>query len=190
MSPVKSEKYFATNLVVLFISGFILTRKAFLVKGEPRFNVTAGSCTVTSGGTCFQSVNYPFNYGDSEQCSIRVDGTVNNEKLYSEFFLTENNYDKLTIDGTQYMGTNGPSAVTVATNQVITWYTDGSVTKQGFNICFKTECKNTQGQQINNAICGCGTALCSVGDYCTASLDLCHGPPCSTTDGSEVNLAP
>jgi hypothetical protein len=162
-----------------------------LVKGEPGFTVTAGSCTVTSGGSCFQSVNYPSNYGDNEQCSIRVDGTVNNEKLYSGFFLTENCCDKLTINGTQYKGSNGPSGVTVATNQVITWYTDGSATMKGFNICFGTgTCTNTQGQQINNAICGCGTALCSVGDYCTASLDLCHGPPCSTTNGSEANLAP
>ena len=158
-----------------------------MVKGEPGFTVTAGSCTVTSGGSCFQSVNYPSNYGDNEQCSIRVDGTVNNEKLYSGFFLTENCCDKLTINGTQYKGSNGPSGVTVATNQVITWSTDGSVTRQGFRICFKTECTNTQGQIINNAICGCGTALCSVGDYCTASLDLCHGPPCDFTDGSAIN---
>ena len=50
-------------------------------------------------------------------------------------FNTETNYDKLTVEGTQYHGTTGPQGVVVSAGIQITWSSDGSETRAGFEIC-------------------------------------------------------
>ena len=54
-------------------------------------------------------------------------------------FDTENVYDYLTIGGTRYSGTNGPSAVLMNKGDEMQWYTDGSVVRQGFVVCARPQ---------------------------------------------------
>jgi hypothetical protein len=48
-------------------------------------------------------------------------------------FQTERGYDKLTVDGVVYSGTDGPNGITP--KEVITWYSDHSVTEEGWKLC-------------------------------------------------------
>ena len=96
------------------------------------FVVASGACTVASTATCFRSPNYPSAYGNSQACTI----TVNEAVLLSvTAFTTESCCDKLTVNGVQYSGTNGPGGVQVAAGSTITWTSDSSVTRTGFQIC-------------------------------------------------------
>jgi hypothetical protein len=96
------------------------------------FVVASGACTVASTATCFRSPNYPSAYGNSQACTI----TVNEAVLLSvTAFSTESGYDRLTVNGVQYSGTNGPGGVQVAAGSTITWTSDSSVTRTGFQIC-------------------------------------------------------
>lgn len=80
-------------------------------------------------GNCIASSNHPANYGNNEACSINayeVDLTV-------EAFSTESRYDFLTIGGTAYSGTSGPSSGTYT--GVFSWSSDYSVTNSGWKLC-------------------------------------------------------
>ena len=81
---------------------------------------------------CFLSPNYPNDYGLSEACTIRV---LRSTTLQVNAFETEHNYDKLTMGGTDFSGFDGPSGVFVAAGTTITWSSDYSVAKPGFEIC-------------------------------------------------------
>ena len=82
--------------------------------------------------TCFRSPNFPSNYGNNENCSITVRDAV---ALSVEAFDTESGYDFLMVDGVQYDGTSGPENADVAAGTIITFTSDGSVTRTGFEIC-------------------------------------------------------
>jgi hypothetical protein len=41
---------------------------------SPVFAVTEGHCTVSAGGECVRSPNYPNNYNNGERCTISVSG--------------------------------------------------------------------------------------------------------------------
>jgi hypothetical protein len=156
-----------------------------------KFTVVSGSCTTS--GLCFQSVNYPNNYGNSETCSIQVQSVGTGEELSSVAFNTESGYDKLTIGGIIYQGTTGPSNVAVNANDVFSWRSDNGGVRSGFQVCLATVCTETDGSTTNGATCRCGTTICSstTGYYCTSSLSLCAlGPPCSNTNGSVANSGP
>ena len=69
--------------------------------------MASGPCTVTSGGSCFRSANYPNHYGDNEQCEITVLGSVVHPTVATVGFArattfeTESAaYDYLTIGST------------------------------------------------------------------------------------------
>eukprot|EP00959_Pyramimonas_sp_CCMP1952_P187438 3919268-Pyramimonas_sp.AAC.1 len=55
------------------------------------FDVVSGPCAVTDAGRCFQSPNYPSNYGNSENCEIRANMAVELEVLVIIwlFYLTD-----------------------------------------------------------------------------------------------------
>jgi len=87
-----------------------------------------GPCVLDAAG-CVSSPNFPSNYGSNERCTIGPNfGTITVES-----FDTENNWDKLFVDGTTYMGSNGPAGVNAVGD--ITWNSDGSVSKKGWKIC-------------------------------------------------------
>jgi len=81
-------------------------------------------------GDCIQSTNHPSNYGNSESCSVEIFGSVS---LTFDAFNTESRYDILTVGGTSYSGSSGPS--NGAYSGIITWATDSSVTASGWKLC-------------------------------------------------------
>ena len=139
-----------------------------------KFVVTAGT-GCTTNGACFQSLNYPNNHGEDEQCSITVQSVSAGETLNSLAFNTESCCDKLIVKGTEYDGTTGPSGVAVAVNDVFTWSSDGSEQRSGFEVCLFGACLETGGSEANADTCGCGTAACSssTGLFCTAATNTC-----------------
>jgi len=81
-------------------------------------------------GNCVQSLNHPSNYGNSQGCSIELYGDI---PLTFDAFNTESRYDFLTVGGTRYSGSSGPS--NGAYSGTITWATDSSVTASGWKLC-------------------------------------------------------
>ena len=71
-------------------------------------------------------------HGNNEYCTIRV---AANGFLTATQFNTESGYDYVTIDGTRYQGSTGPSGVAVAAGSNFTWHSDLSVTNAGWTIC-------------------------------------------------------
>ena len=144
--------------------------------GADKFAVTSGgSCT--TNGACFQSRNYPNDYGVNDKCSITVQNVLAGETLSSVAFNTEsNNYDKLLVAGTYYSGTSGPFNVTVSVNDEFTWESDYGAEKSGFQVCLVGACLETDGSQANADACRCGTVACSSssGLFCTSSINTCH----------------
>ena len=96
---------------------------------------TTGDCSVIDD--CFRSPNYPSHYGDSQSCTITVhSGGI----LAVNAFNTESRFDKLTVNGVVYSGSSGPSGVSVSAGATITWLSDSSSTRSGFEICLQGMC--------------------------------------------------
>jgi len=90
--------------------------------------ITGSGCEAV--GDCAQSNNHPANYGNNDQCQIELYGDVS---IQVESFETERSYDRLTVGGSTYSGTSGPSnGVYTGT---ISWSSDYSVTKGGWKLC-------------------------------------------------------
>ncbi|EOD30558.1 hypothetical protein EMIHUDRAFT_232732 [Emiliania huxleyi CCMP1516] len=99
---------------------------------SPGVNCVDGPCSLTDGGSCAASPNYPNSYGDSEECTISGVPPVELETV--AFDVEAGNgcpYDYLTVNGTKYCGTSGPSGA-VAEDGVIKWRSDDVV------ICWAT----------------------------------------------------
>jgi len=92
------------------------------------WQLTGTGCEMT--GNCIQSKNHPSNYGNSESCNVELYGDV---PLRMEAFNTESRYDILTVGGTGYSGSSGPS--NGAYSGSIAWNTDSSVTASGWKLC-------------------------------------------------------
>jgi hypothetical protein len=90
---------------------------------------------VDSTATCFRSPNYGVDYyGNYEDCAITVTGHQAVALLVTAF-STESDYDSLTVAGLPYSGSSSPDGVQVAAGTTITFTSDGSVTRPGFEIC-------------------------------------------------------
>ena len=96
------------------------------------FTVESGPCTVTAGGDCVRSDNYPGAYATSKSCVI---APTQDLRLSSTAFATEKNYDMLTIGGETFTGTLGPTFLSVTANQKLEWVSDSSVTDTGCALC-------------------------------------------------------
>merc|ERR1719188_2244451 len=92
------------------------------------WEITGSGCA--ADGNCVSSKNYPSSYGNSEQCTIQLSGSV---AIQVEAFSTESGYDFLTMGGSSYSGTSGPPSGTYTGS--ITWASDYSVTNSGWRIC-------------------------------------------------------
>lgn len=84
-----------------------------------------------------RSSGYPnTSYSDNEVCTIngvpRYPIVVNAFEVESQVTCV---YDALIVEGVKYCGTTGPAGV-VATSGTISWSSDGSVTRAGWEICF------------------------------------------------------
>ena len=143
----------------------------------------------TTSGSCFQSLNYPNDYGYGETCSITVLSVLSGESLNSIVFDTQLNYDKLIVKGVEYSGTSGPSDIAVSVNDVFTWSSDGG--GSGFQVCLGIECtKGANGETCDNGkvavglYTGSDVSTCSCKFVCTTGA---NGQPCGS-NGMAVGL--
>ena len=107
------------------------------------FTVTSGPCEVSgscvlTGGLSSGSTRY----GNNERCTIQVNYALT---VSSSYFSTESCCDYLTIAGTRYSGTRGPSSVSLSASQTFSWYSDYSVTYPGFTLCASSSSSGSHG---------------------------------------------
>ena len=100
---------------------------------------TSGDCFSTDGGhsgTCIHSRNHMSgdSYENSEHCTATVHGSGT---LHTVAFSTESCCDHLHVGGNSYSGSSGPSDQSVSDGDEITWSTDGSVTRTGWELCLR-----------------------------------------------------
>ena len=90
-----------------------------------------GDCNVQ--GDCVSSNNYPSNHGNSESCEIRMlqDASLS----VGATFSLETCCDHLMIQGLDVESSDAVPA-TLSSGETFTWSTDGSVTSEGWQICF------------------------------------------------------
>jgi len=89
-----------------------------------------GPCSITDGGSCATSPNYPESYGNSEECIITGVPAVGLEVLaFDVEGFSESDY--LTVRGKRYCGSRGPEGVVVE-DGVIEWVSDSGVVKSGW----------------------------------------------------------
>lgn len=107
----------------------------FPVITRPTFTVTSGPCTVSNDGYCVGrwSHNNNVNYGNNENCRITVNGPGTLGPC--QIFDTESCCDKVTIGDRQYSGNSCPEGAVIEEGSSISWHSDGSVTRQGWEIC-------------------------------------------------------
>jgi len=91
------------------------------------WSVTGEGCRMS--GNCIQSLNHPGNYGNNEECTIKVHEAA----ITVNAFNTEEGYDTLTVNGRSYSGTSGPSSGTYS--GTISWDSDFSITASGWKLC-------------------------------------------------------
>ncbi|EOD04966.1 hypothetical protein EMIHUDRAFT_220409 [Emiliania huxleyi CCMP1516] len=108
-------------VIIFFLQGVCGTPAA------PLQPVSVSSpCSLTDGGLCATSPNYPNSYGINEACTISGVPLVELETVAFNVEAGDGcRYDYLTVNGVKYCGTSGPSGA-VAEDGVITWRSDGS----------------------------------------------------------------
>ena len=143
----------------------------------PTFAVASGPCTVTAGGACFRSPNYPNDYGENEDCAITVFGAgsvrataFNAESNFCDSCLTPFG-DYVTIDGVHYdgdsenIGALANTGVWVSDGETVSWHADQNAQRSGFEICGFDTC-GQHGSSGGGAKCVCiggyTGALCEV----------------------------
>jgi len=96
------------------------------------FTMAADSdCTVN--GNCVTSANWPSAHGNNEGCSITVD--ADSSVAVNSNFEIERNYDYLRVnDAEKWTAAEIPTSMSAGTT--ISWSSDGSVTKTGWELCF------------------------------------------------------
>ena len=93
-------------------------------------DATSGAkCEVTNGGACISDLNYG---ADVERCTFRAEAAIT---VSATMFKTAGFGDRITIGGTRYSGTSGPSNVVMAAGETIEWRSDKDTTAGGFVIC-------------------------------------------------------
>ena len=103
--------------------------------------IIGDGCHVVDG--CVRSRNYPSSYSDHDTCTIL---NLPAHPISVTSFDVENAnqigciWDHLTVNNRRYCGTNSPEGV-VPDGTPIEWKADYSVTKSGWEICFRPEVK-------------------------------------------------
>lgn len=95
------------------------------------FRILTGSAYCQLSGACV--TDGPGNYGNNEECTVEV---LQTGLLSATEFYTESGYDYLTIGGTRYQDTSGPSNLPVTAGTPFSWRSDGSVTYPGWTVCY------------------------------------------------------
>jgi subtilisin family serine protease len=102
-----------------------------------KWEVESGDCSLADGpdgDDCVQSPNYPSSYSDNHKCVINTNHIFFASRTINvATYNTEAQYDKLTVNGVSYTGTDGPNGIKPVAS--ITWSADNSVVKGGWKIC-------------------------------------------------------
>ena len=113
------------------------------------------ACVSTDSGRCVHSRGWPSSvYHSNDKCTITVVGAGRVSAVGS--FKTEEDVDKLHIDGRYYSGSQAPKNASVHAGSTITWKADSSEEKTGWKVC----ADRSSGQ------CICAHGLTS-SKYCT-----------------------
>mmetsp|Transcript_81137 Transcript_81137/g.156732 ORF Transcript_81137/g.156732 Transcript_81137/m.156732 type:complete len:463 (+) Transcript_81137:2-1390(+) len=94
--------------------------------------VMQGHCGVDR--FCAWSPNYPGSYWNNQRCTIIVNNTAA-ARLQVLRFNTESFFDVLTVNGRAYSGYNSDGPMGMKPQGMISWYSDNSVTQQGWKMC-------------------------------------------------------
>jgi hypothetical protein len=132
------------------------------------FTVTSGSdaCELVDNNTCVQTVNYPSNNASSKTCTVAVNRAGNlNVVGFNVETCSSCGCDFLTVNGTKYCGTTGPSNVAVDRGDTMAWRSNGSEVGTGFKICHN----DCAGISVANAFC----TACSKDDGTTYMKGKC-----------------
>ena len=114
------------------LTALLLLTAAALPGASAQAVQVSSPCSLTDGGLCAASPNYPNSYGDDEECTISGVPPVGLETVAFEVEQCGScGCDYLTVNGVRYCGTSGPSGA-VAENGVIEWRSDGSVVESGW----------------------------------------------------------
>ena len=99
------------------------------------WRVTSGAsyCQLTQNGACVH--DGAGNHGNNERCTVTALVPL---FASATLFNTETFFDYITIGSTRYSGTTGPMNVYMPAGASLTWRTDGSVYRTGFEICATT----------------------------------------------------
>jgi len=130
------------------------------------WELSGSGCTMS--GSCVSSSNHPGNYGNNEQCSITLFGDI---PLSVEAFNTEARYDFLTMGGTQYSGSSGPSSGTYS--GVINWNSDFSIVTSGWRLCRTDQAAEVSPQNtidLNVAQCANSNTIATLSGYSPSSV--------------------
>ena len=125
--------------------------------------MTSGPCTVTEGGACFRTPNYPDDYGSNQDCEIAVSGAG---FALATAFDTESCCDHVTIGGTQYDGDGGALAsggVPVGDGTTVAWNTDHYRQRSGAEVC-GVSCEEFCGPHGTPASCSSDGVTCACAD--------------------------
>ena len=95
------------------------------------WQITSGSCQMLDD-QCVSDGYYRGYYTDNEYCEIQA---LRPLLVTATHFYTEECCDHLTVAGTPYSGHAGPQGRAVDSGAALVWYTDGSVTYEGFTVC-------------------------------------------------------
>ena len=95
------------------------------------FTSSGSGCTVQDD--CVSSLNYPGTHGNHESCSISIVEDV--IVSVGSVFQLETCCDHLMINSVD-TESSGAVPTTLTSGSTITWSTDYSVTRQGWQLCF------------------------------------------------------
>ena len=158
-------------------------------------------CSTSTGLYCYESVNqcslgpYYFSEVTSEMCSsVTGRGTILDKAMCGE--AAKSVGWSATTAGEQSSKYSPAECYSSSSGRYLFLNTNTASTNSCSNsnpcLCLTApDCTNTDGTTPNDATCICGSVGCSTstGLHCYASDNLCSGPPCTITDGSEANTA-
>ena len=162
------------------------------------FTITSGpdACELVDNNNCFQTVNYPIDYGRSQTCTITVndDGGKLNVVDFDINGGTWCHNEYLRVLGAKYCeGKPFPSDVAVNSGDALDWASEPWLPKgKGIKICYVPACPVSDGSSENVGNCMCGTSECtsSNGLFCRASVNKCGMvSPCTIVSRTVANDA-
>ena len=104
-----------------------------------------GDCDVQ--GDCVSSSNYPNQHGNSEACSVTMLQDV--VVVVGSTFNLETCCDNLIIGGVDVESSESVPG-SLNEGEIFSWSSDGSVTREGWQLCFEQSITSTDSSGINS----------------------------------------